>query len=336
MEQLKLSVYVAKLKPNNSNEQSSIRDLLKSKFNIPANIDDDNNLIVNAFKQMIFDLDTDDMYSDKVSKKCFTVNNVSEDQINSSIVYHSKKQIIEGIIEGGTFGKKRKKTPINNKNNKAEVSESDAITEDFYFFMYIPLYSDKVVLFIQSYSDETIDSVMKKYFQKFFSVQGSYAQPKFNRFFPKSIVDDFKNFSTVSNLVFVTEVPSDTLLSKKPIELGEKKYKVTIQIEPLTGDLSLNEFEKIKSPIQQNTFSLSGIKLFNFRTKKGTLKDAETNKPSKFDLDSDFDIKPAIILSKYLEIKNDKSDFDRIKKYCFTLLDEIKTSIYPLDAIQER
>jgi len=42
------------------------------------------------------------------------------------------------------------------------------------------------------------------------------------------------------------------------------------------------------------------------------------------------------MLGNYIEIQHNESDFDRIKTYCFEILENIKSEIYPINAIQER
>jgi hypothetical protein len=99
--------------------------------------------------------------------------------------------------------------------------------------------------------------------------------------------------------------------------------------------LSVEEFEQTIEPIQQ-TFFTRLMSLGQFAKKKGALRDTSTNKTSPFDLGSSFEIQPSILLSKYITINGDETDFGRIKNYCFELLERVKPEIYIQHAVQER
>jgi hypothetical protein len=115
----------------------------------------------------------------------------------------------------------------------------------------------------------------------------------------------------------------------------ERNYKVTVQVTPVEGDLTISEFDETIAPLEQ-TFFTRLMHLGQFSKKKGVLKDTMTNKTSPFELGSSFEIQPSILLSKYVEINGNESDFERIKEYCFNLLESIRAEIYNSNAIQER
>ncbi|MCX3263119.1 hypothetical protein [Pedobacter agri] len=333
----KLTAYTIQLKPSNTAIENSNRWLFRNIIS-EANQNEltDSFIITEVFRAFISALDTPEMYSDTTSKKCMTANqaDIEDSDVNANIALHSQQFIIEGKVEGGSYGRKRNKTSTIDKSNKSDVNERDAITEDFYFLLYCPLQSNKSTLFIQSYSDDSIDSVMKKFWQNFFSFQGTFNQPAIKRFVPISIIEDFKTNATVSGLTFTTDMPGETLLENTSIQTT-RNYKVTVKITPTNDDLSVEEFEQTIEPLQQ-TFFTRVMNLGQFLRKTGTLRDTSTNKTSPFDLGSSFEIQPSILLSKYIPINGDDSDFERIKNYCFALLETVKPEIYIENAIQER
>jgi hypothetical protein len=331
----KLTVYTITIKPHKKVEKS-IRWLFRNIINEANNaLLQDSFIITEIFKKFIEALDTPTMYSDEKSKKCMTANqpNIEDSNVNPNIILHTNEQIIEGVMEGGGFGRKRSKTSTLDKAIKSPVEEKDAITEDFYFLAYMPLQSNKLILMLQSYSDDTIDSVMKKFWTNFLSIDGVYMRPSINRFVPKRIIDDFKRTSAVSSLSFTTEVPRETLLGNS-IVTKTQSYKITVKVTPTEEDLTIDEFEKSIEPIQKTGFSF--LNLAGFKKKKGTLKDSNTGNTTPFDLGTSFEIQPSIMLSKYLSLNNDASDFEKIKKFCFDLLSQIKSEIYPQNGVQER
>lgn len=333
----KLTVYTIKLKPATNGIENSNRWLFRNIIG-EANQNELSDTFVfgEIFRKFIQLLDTEEMYSDSNSNKCMTANqpDIEDENVNTNIIPHNSQYIIEGKVEGGSFGKRRNKTSTTNKRDKSLVSENDAITEDFYFLLYTPLYSNKSTLFIQSYSDDSIDSVMKKFWQNFFKFPNQFNMPVIKRFIPKSIIENFRRNATVSNLVFSTDIPGETLLESTSTQTT-KNYKVTVKITPLDGDLSMEDFSNEIEPIQSTYFTRL-MNLGQFRKKKGVLKDQSTNNTTPFDIGSSFEIQPCIIISKYKSLNGDENDFDKIKELCFELLHEIKPEIYTDHAIQER
>ncbi|HEX2607424.1 MAG TPA: hypothetical protein VHK91_08595 [Flavisolibacter sp.] len=332
----KLTVHIVKIKPGNDQIENSnrwlFRNIIQEANDNPL---DDSYIIAEVFRRFISALDTPAMYADQNSKKCMTANqpNIEDPRVNPNLILHSNDFIIEGRVEGGSYGRRRNKTSTINKADKSGVHEGDAITDDFYFFLYLPPQSNKSVLMLQSYTDDSIDSVMKLFWRNFFSSGLVFQTPIIKRFVPRAIIDDFRRNVSVSGFVFSTEIPGRTLLNRTKTEVNNN-YKVTIRITPTNDDLSIEEFEQTLEPIQNNLFSR--FRLGDFRRKKAQLRDIETNKTSPFDLGTSFEVKPQILLSKFIQIRNDESDFERIKNFCFELLERIKPEIYPDHAVQER
>lgn len=332
----KLSVYTINLNPSENTQYNHnkwlFRNLIGQANTTPLT---DSFIMGEIFRLFISSLDKPEMYAEPHSKKCMTANQmgIEDDNTNPNIGLHSEQFIIEGRVEGGSYGRKRNKTSTVDKTNKTEVSDRDAITVDFYFLIYTPLRSSKSILMIQSYSDDTIDSVMKKFWANFFTYSQVFKKPIINKFFPTSIIEDFKRYSVVSALTFSTEVPGETLLDNVIIH-QDRKYKVQVQIKPLGENLSIQEFENSLPHIQRSFFT-SFLRLGQFFKKTGTLKDVTTNKSSPFEI-GDFDIHPSIVLSKYIDFDDNESDFIKIRDYCFSLLENIKLEIYAQNAVLER
>ena len=332
----KLSAFIIRLQPENASIAATNRALFRSLTGKGANEDVmDSFLFLELFKKFITELDTQSMYSDPKSKKCMTANqpNIEEEHIKQNITPHQEKYVIEGKVEGGSYGKKRKKTSTKDKTINSDVSVDDAITSDFYFFLYAPPFSDKSVLFIQSYTDETIDTVMRVFWQSLFTVPDVFKKPKVVKYIPPSIIDKFKNNCTISMLQFATEVPAKTLFGRMKVQ--ENRFKVEIKISPVGEDFSVDEYNRIIDPIQQNSFARK-LRLLDFRKRKGNLRDQTTSKTSQFEISSELEVRPIIQLSKFVRIEDNEGDFDRIRDFCFELLDEVKLQIYPSDGVQVR
>lgn len=333
----KLTAYVIRLRPENDKVEATNRTVFSTLGKLEKKAHQtDSFLFLEMFREFIAALDTQSMYSEPRSKKCMTANqpNIEDPTVNPNIHPHSEQYIVEGVVEGGGYGKKRKKTSTLDKSKRSDVEEDDAITSDFYFFIYSPPFSDKSVLFVQSYTDDTIDAVMKSFWQNFYTLPGVFGKPRLERFIPESIIEKFKHNSTVSGMVFTTEVPGRTLHSKT--QKRDRKFKVEIKITPTKEDLTVNEYDEIVGPIQDSLFA-SRLKLGTFISRKGRLRDQITKRTSSFDIANGFeDIRPTILLSKFIDIDGTEQDFDRIRKFCFSLLEEVKAEVYPSHAVQER
>jgi hypothetical protein len=331
----RLTIYTMTVKPTRRTTEYSNRNLFKHIIGQPNAELEDSFIVAEVFRRFIAMLDTPEMFSDAKTRKCITANqvNVEDEATNTNIVLYSEQRIIDGTLEGGPYGRIRNKTSIRDKTNKSPVSAADAITDNFYFFLYLPPESNKMVLMIQSYSDESIDGVMKTFFERFFRVNNVFNKPKIQRYVPMSIIDDFKRASTVSMLSFTTEVPSQTLLDN-PLAINNQHYKISVKITPSDEPLSVDEFNAARAPMLNSIFG--GTALSRFAKRTGFLMDNETQKTSPFELDSSFNIQPVILLSKYIVFEENESDFQKIRDYCFGLMNSFRDTLYPVNAVQER
>jgi hypothetical protein len=116
--------------------------------------------------------------------------------------------------------------------------------------------------------------------------------------------------------------------------MNNESFKITLKIEPIEENISYEEFGLAVRTIDD--MNLSNIPIRDFNNRRGNLADSSTGRTTPFELSSSFDIKPNIILSKYISIEYNESDFDRIKEFCLEILEEMKQEIYPRNAVQER
>lgn len=328
----KLSVYTIKLRPTSQCTDKSNRFLFQILTNNSAK-ETDSSLFLNFFQHFLKKLDTKEMVKDEISKKSFSSYHHDNHTLN-----HKKKIfpdihnfIFDGVVFGGSFGRERKMTNLNNKSKSKDVKADDVLNEDFYIFLYIPPQSQTSILMIMSYSDESIDSVIQKFFSKLFAAPNFFNNATIKKFFPKSIVENFKSNSEISSYSYITEIPSETLLDQT-IQSFTENFKITVKIKPLKKGLTIEQFDECTPKLNGTIFSK--LSLGSFKSKKASLKDKGTNTTSQFDLGNDFEIHPNIILSKYINV-DEENLIDEIKPYCRKLLLEIKNEIYLTNEITE-
>lgn len=325
----RLTIYTIHINPRRNNIERTNRNLFRHIIGeVTDDQLDDDYILTELFRSFINALDTPEMFSDKDTQKCMTAHqrNLADDAVDANLHISSEQMIFQGKVEGGKYGRRRNRTSTLDKTNRSEVGEDDAITDDFYFLLYLPPAEDKILLMLQSYSDDSIDSVMLKFLKNFFSVPDFYYKPKIHRYVPPSIIEDFKERTTVSSLEYTTTVAGETLLDETRIDT-ERNFIVTVKIKPIDGDLTMQQFEKTVSSFNKTIFTKTK-NLSEFFKKRGTLRDNSTNKETPFELDSNFEIQPVILLRKYIVFPNDEMDFTLVRDYCFGLLDELKQQIY--------
>ncbi len=333
----KLTVFTLTLKPIDKTIPNTNRQLFKHLTNqthIADNELQNSVLFMDVFRAFISKLDTPEMYKDEKNKKTMTANqpNIEDGDVEPNIIPDSGRFIIHGVVEGGNYGQKKKRTDTRNKADKSEVNTNHAITDDFYFLIYLPPGSTKSILMIQSFTDETIDSVVKRFWEDFLQFPTKFDSPRIKKYIPPAIIDDFKQNTMITKLGYSTTITSESLLDPA-LQIEDKNFKVTITIEPVE-DMTIEEFEESKISISNKEFARKT--LGRFSKKKATLKDITTGKPCSFELESDYEIKPTIFLKKYINFPNNEINYTLIKEYCLDLLEnEIKPQLFPEYAIQE-
>jgi len=337
---IKLSVYRIDLKPQSANkrDKNSIKYLIKYLTNTIGQETTDSHDFLELFRLFIEQIDKPDMITDAKSKKTITgkkAAEIEEGAPNPNINPDSGRFFIHGTIEGGIYGRVRRKILTTNREVSDSVNENEAITDRFYFLLYAPVNSNKAVLLIQSYGDNNVDSVVRFIFNNIFYCPGEFNHPKIDKFIPKTIINRFKNTSVVNSLTYSTEVLGNTLST--PVQQQEEAtYKVTVKIEATDGaEINMNDFDSVNGEVSKKSFL--GKLIGSFSNKRGSLKNTTTNRVSSFDIEDDFNIKPVIFLSDLLPGIDQQMNFHRIEEFCISLLEnEIKREIYPGNAIQER
>ena len=332
----KLEVYQIWLRPLNEGDitfRDYFTDTLPSKDSLK---DSENSfLFLEFFRNFIKCIDTDEFISNNKKKKAFTAYDTRPiGTVEPTIIPHSERFIIEGTIEGGRFGQRRNKSSIDNKIKKEDVTKKDIILDKFYFCLYTPLNSDLGILFIHSYSTDSISDIFVDFIGTLFTKQGLYKKALIERFVPKRIVEEFKEHSEVKKFTFSTRFVFDQL-TNEPIIEDPEEFLIKIELVSKKG---------LKKGSLKYWTSSIGAKLFNnkklqeFQNGKVYLQDLQTKKESPFDITSDFEIKPIIYLNDRISVDEDGiPNFDELKEYCFTLLEkEIIPEMYHLNAVSER
>ena len=204
----KLEVYQVVLRPNKKVDKT-FRDFFIETLSEDNSLKDENDsfLFLEFFRYFITQVDIEEFILDDKSKKGFTAYDTKPAPgFEASITPHSTDFIIEGTIEGGPFGHKRNKSSIDNKAEKDVMDNKVIILDKFYFSLYTPFKSNFGVLFIQSYTSDSISEIFIDFIQGLFYKSGMYKEAKIIKFVPKKIIDDFKESSVVKKFTYIDRI----------------------------------------------------------------------------------------------------------------------------------
>lgn len=331
----KLEVYQVWLNPQKDVDKT-YRDFF-IETNSSGNTNDNENSIIflDYFGDFIRKVDTDDFIANSKKKKAFTAYDTRPaGEYEPTIKIKSSRTIIEGTIEGGRYGQKRNKSSVDNKSEKEDINEADIILDKFYFSLYTPLDSDLGILFVQSYTADTISDIFTDFISSFFSRQGLYRKAKVEKFVPKRIADEFRNHSQIKKFTFSSRFVFDQM-TNEPIGVEEEEFIIRVEAVSKNGLPKESLGNWIKS-IGSKVFSSRELAQFN--KGKVYLKNTETKKESPFDIASGLDIKPVIYLEGRIDVEEDgRPNFEQLSDYCVNLLDnEIIPEMYITNEVQER
>lgn len=319
----------------------SFRDLFYYKFFSESGrkIDEisDKDIYKAFFERFIKKIDCEDFWDDTVSKKGITAYNTNpEGNDSSGIRFSSYKCIAEGKISGGKYGRPRRKSEKKNKKKTEEVRKTDLITDDFYFMLLTPLSDNVGILLIQSYSDDSVSSVFKKFLKQLLMVD-NFRKPVFEVFTPKEMKQDFENGSILKRLTYSSKYIVDHLSNNPEKEI---KKSFTIKIEATSNDDSIPLQEVTEWVKRFNDFTFGdeeGSKGLDEFDVKGQMRNVAKNRRLPFEIEDNFEINPVIYLKDVKEVLIDDNgipDEQSLKKYCLNLLDLIKSEVYLINDSQ--
>lgn len=297
----------------------SFRDLFNIKYAKDEEISD-NELLKRFNSDLSKKLDNNGAYIEigKKAQKAFSILQLPN--------INSKTHITYGVLKGGYKGKNKTSSDFEDKT-KDESLDGKVINNEHFFMIYTPLENKVGFLIFQSYPKENIRIDFATFLvRNIFKHDKYYLNMNIEPFLPKQIKDDFQNGSVVSQITFTDNIPATSLSSSKTLIEEPKDYRVKVIIEPVgDGKLSVVNFDK---RFLNKIKKLSALKKPLSKFKKTTGKIKKGGQQTPFTLNGMDEILPILKLeSDYLD-KNEKPDYDKIRKYCLSLLDKIIDEFY--------
>jgi hypothetical protein len=278
-------------------------------------------------------IDLTDFHASEKKKKAITAYDTEKTENSEpSILPYPQRLVLQGYIEGGKYGKKRVKSALGEKKKKEELGEKTLILDKYYFMLYVPLDSKIAILIMHSYSSDSVTDIFLEFLKDFFSnKERGYKKCKSERFFPKSIADEFERNSSVRKFTYSTRMLVGTLEGES-IKTEKKEFNIKIEATA-EQNIKRSDLETWLRTLHKSVISIGNGKkeLKDFEKGRVSLQSKINKKETTFEIQKDFKIKPTIYLdeSKVKMNQDGTPDFSSLKDYCFTLLEEIKKEVYP-------
>lgn len=334
----KLEFFKFKLN-HHKGERKTFRDYAVEELNANKNASNED-IFKLCFTQIMKQLDEDYAKDDKRQKAITLVSDETRNEyLDKKPSMLSSKSIIHGVINGGTYGKKRILSDINDKKQVSGLGKSQTVLMYHYIFIYLPPEHHEGFFMVHSNgTDENVTSIFRDYIAKIFQKAGKYNKPTMEVFAPKKFQDDYRNGATIKSLTFNTTI-IDTLpstmgfkdvfdafeISIKAVPKTKKGKKIpTTKADSLIGYLSKHIFKTQKAEVE----------LQEFRSKKVEVQSDASNSPKMFEFqDLDKAFTPAVQLKNRPEVKlldDQTPDMDSLKTFCLNLFEtEILKEIRP-------
>lgn len=265
-------------------------------------------------------------YKDK--KKGLTVFLEKGEQINETITPHPEEYIIEGFLDGGRYDMIRKMAAMSDTTQRRRtISSTDIVAARYYFYLYTPFDKGVGLLFLERKSDDQIRDAVKAYFEELFRWKNKC---QIKAYFPKDQIEEFKKKSVVDTLYSIDYISPEIGIDE-PEELEAQAYEVLVQIRKVGKAVAYENVEQLVEATKDLNVSFLGktLNFMNFKTRKGVMKNTETQKQSTFDFDKGTSIHPCIELEEEL-LEEGILDRTRISNFCASLLRKIYNDVYNL------
>ena len=317
----KLNVYILTL--NSKNESiTTFRNLFQFKYADKEITDDE--LFNLYYDDFINKIGKDEFKKYESSKKVLGI--FDDVPGNYSVSFDSKKCIIDGILDGGKFGIRRESANIHNKKDKQIISEGSAVLDKYYFCLCTPLNDKFGFLLIQSYTEETIQSVLKKFLRNFFLIDDKTNMITFDSYVPIEFIEKFKKEAKISAFSYSSKIDIGSILRDEKYTISGQSFNLKIELLPTQKTLKPNTeiSQDITGALSSVTF-MNKI-LGNFK-KKVKITD-EKNRNAIYDITKELStIKPTIyLLDAGIEVDSDTGivNFEQVKEYCLKLLTQVQ------------
>lgn len=238
-----------------------------------------------------------------------------------------QKNIIAGVVNGGTYGKERIVTKLSKKDESNNLAVDQPVLQYYYIFLYLPVDHNEGFMMIHTDSaEESISNFARNYIAKLFSI-GDYQKPIMRIFAPKCFQDEYRQSAVVKSMSFQTTYVDNQIEDENPIKDIMGDYDVKISITPKgAGDKGLGVMESIRNYLKQRFFGAENYKKqlgdFDKCTVNTENKDTKSHKTFDWNM-KDSELTPVVYLDGKVAINDDGTvNLAALNIYCKNLFED--------------
>lgn len=303
------------------------------------NRDTDAKIFGRLYEYFLNDLKVDFAKSESIKKVMTLISNKGRRIINKHWderpVPNTAKNIIAGVVNGGTYGKERIVTKLTKKDETNNLAVDQPVLQYYYIFLYLPVEHDEGFVMIHTdSSEESISDFARKYIADLFGI-GEFQKPTMRIFAPKCFQDEYKDGAVIKAMSFQTTYVDNQIEDDNPIKEVLGDYDVKISITPKgEGDKSLKAMGTIRDYFSRRFFGTQNYKkqLGDFDKCTVSTKNEQTNTSKTFDWDlRDSEMAPVVYLKDKVAINEDGTvNLAALDAYCKGLFEsKIKKELRP-------
>lgn len=332
----KLNVYVVTLNPKDKSSNPTFRDLFKEKYLVANSAD--NALLNKFFKEFLDKVGKSEFRNDRNAKKVIGVSEYNPDNEKASINIMHERSLIEGLIDGGQYGVMRAYADVNNKSQKTNIGTTKAVLDKYYICLCTPLNSAYGFLFVQSYTEASIQDAVKSFVIELLRCEDNYYNVQIVPYVPQKFVEQFNKEAKVRMFSYrsKTGIPA-VMRDNQPISKG-MAFDVEIKISPINEELFPGSEETLVAANELAKKQFGDISLNEFGSKTIYIEHPNGYK-AHYDVKKELGaIRPTIYLKdEGIKIDPDtgQPDFEQIKEFTLDLLEDVMNEYYDNEEIEE-
>lgn len=296
-----------------------------------TNRDSDSRIFSKLFEYFMNELKIDFAKNDSIKKVMTLISNKGRSIINKHWGERPTpvpaKNIIAGVVNGGTYGKERIVTKLSKKDEANNLAVDQPVLQYYYIFLYLPVDHNEGFMMIHTDSaEESISNFARNYIAKLFSI-GDYQKPAMRIFAPKCFQEEYRQGAVVKSMSFQTTYVDNQIEDGNPIKDVMGDYDVKINITPRgDGDKSLGVMESIRNYLKYRSFGAENYKKrleeFDKCTVNTENKDTKSRKTFDWNM-RDAELNPVVYLDGKVAFNEDGTvNLAALDIYCKNLFEK--------------
>lgn len=330
----KLEFFRFSLKPKDKSFKT-FKDFAIRKFDLAKDSKDE--VIIKEFFNYFMKSLGGEYSKDEIQKKQITlIKNLDVNRyLDYRPNYKSESNIIHGVINGGSYGRERILSNVDDSNKSSTMKLSDTVLQYFYFLLYLPTDHDEGCFILHSNSgSESITKIFRRFISKILDQEGFY-KVEAELFTPISFQDEFRKGSNLQSISFKKSFV-DNIHSTSGIRQIFDAYDITIQVTPRNKEISISEVGKLRKYL--SNFGLfrgnkTADKIGDFDQTKFIARNPVTKSNKTFEWNKkDNEFAPVVYLEGRIEKFNldGTPDFKELETVCHNLFnDEVLPELRP-------